>query len=255
VFPIKSFDGVAVEAAELTARGGLRNDRRFALFDAEGAIVNGKREGRLHALRVAYDESLSEVTLSNGPAGEPRSFRLDRENTALAAWLGNALGRDIRLHRDDDGGFPDDALAPGPTIVSTATLATVASWFPGLDVDSVRRRLRTNIEIDGVPPFWEDALYCGPGESVGFRIGSVDFEGTNPCQRCVVPSRDPDTGEPLAAFAKRVAEKRAATLPPWAQRTRFDHYYRLAVNTRALPLQAGRAVHVGEAVTLTSRIC
>jgi uncharacterized protein len=254
VFPIKSLDGIAVAAAKLTTRGGFQNDRRFALVDAAGEIVNGKRDVRVHALRVDYDAAVREATFTDAASRLRHTFRLASDNAELAAWLGTALGRPLRLACDDDGGFPDDPLAPGPTIVSTATLATVASWFPGLDVNAVRRRLRTNIEVDGVPPFWEDALYGEAGEGVKFRIGDAAFEGTNPCQRCVVPSRDPETGEALAAFAKRVAEKRAATLPPWADRTRFNHYYRLAVNTRAVPLQAGRVVRVGDPVALTQRV-
>jgi hypothetical protein len=152
------------------------------------------------------------------------------------------------VRRDENGGFPDDGNAPGPTVVSTATLAAVASWFPGLDVDSVRRRLRANVEIDGVPAFWEDALFGAAGDAVPFQLGAVELAGTNPCQRCIVPSRDPESGEPLPAFAKHVAERRAETLPPWAERTRFDHFYRLAVNTRAAPNQAGRAIRVGDSL-------
>src|SRR5581483_2540325 len=91
-------------------------------------------------------------------------------------------------------GFPDDLNAPGPTVISTATLRTVASWFPGLTVDDMRLRFRANLEIDGVEPFWEDRLYGEQGESVTIRIGRVTIEGVNPCQRCVVPTRDPSTG-------------------------------------------------------------
>jgi len=250
VFPIKSFDGVDVETAEITVRGGLRDDRRFALVDARGDVVNGKREAGVHALRVTYDATLTEAGFTHVPSEERRTFELAAQRAELAAWLGRVLGRELSLRCDDDGGFPDDTLAPGPTIVSTATLTTVAEWFPGLTTDSVRQRLRTNIEIDGVPPFWEDALYAQAGDTVAIVIGAAGFEGTNPCQRCVVPSRDPQTGEAMAAFAKRVAEKRAATLPPWADRTRFDHFYRLAVNTRAMPLQAGRRIHIGDRVTI-----
>jgi hypothetical protein len=46
-----------------------------------------------------------------------------------------------------------------------------------------------------------------------------------------------------------VSERRAATLPDWAERTRFDHFYRLTVNTRA-PRQAGRTVRIGDPVVL-----
>jgi uncharacterized protein YcbX len=230
----------------------LRNDRRFALVDPAGKYVNGKTEPRVHALRVSYDATLSVATFTDTGTGKRQTFRPAADGAALAEWLGPIFGRPIGVRCDDDGGFPDDALAPGPTIVSTATLSAVASWFPGLDVDSVRRRLRTNIEVDGVPPFWEDGLYGAADQSVPFRIGEVELEGTNPCQRCVVPSRDPLTGEILAAFSKRVAERRAATLPVWAERARFNHFYRLAINTRARVPQAGRALHVGDAVCLTA---
>jgi uncharacterized protein YcbX len=230
----------------------LRNDRRFALVDPAGKYVNGKTEPRVHGLRVSYDTTLSVATFTDAGTGQRQTFRLAADGAGLAQWLGPIFGRPVSLRCDDEGGFPDDALAPGPTIVSTATLSAVASWFPGLDVDSVRRRLRTNIEVDGVPAFWEDGLYGAAEHPVPFRIGEVEFEGTNPCQRCVVPSRDPFTGEVLAAFSKRVAERRAATLPAWAERARFNHFYRLAVNTRVRTPQAGHALHVGDAVCLTA---
>jgi uncharacterized protein len=250
IFPCKSFDGVAVDSAELTARGGLRHDRRFAVVDSAGRYVNGKTEPRVHGLRVTYDATLSVATFTNADTGERQTFRLAADGAALAAWLSPIFGRPVSLRRNDDGGFPDDELAPGPTIVSTATLSAVASWFPGLDVDSVRRRLRTNIEVDGVPAFWEDGLFGGADETVQFRIGDIELAGTNPCQRCVVPSRDPQTGEALPAFAKHVAARRAATLPVWAERARFNHFYRLAVNTRVLVAQAGRTLRVGDTVRL-----
>ncbi len=252
MFPLKSFDGADVDAAELTARGGFRHDRRFALFDAGGRYVNGKLEPRVHGLRVVYDRSLGEATFSDPVTGERRTFELASDGAAAAAWLGPILGRSVSLRSDDGGGFPDDERAPGPTIVSTATLAALAAWFPGLGIDSVRRRLRTNIEIEGVPAFWEDMLYAAAPATVPFRIGEAAFEGSNPCQRCVVPSRDPDTGAALPAFAKRVAEQRAASLPQWAERTRFDHFYRLAVNTRAAAHQLGRSVRVGDVLSLTA---
>ena len=67
-----------------------------------------------------------------------------------------------------------------------------------------------------------------------FAIGEARFAGTNPCQRCVVPSRWSSTGEvgPAEAFAKMFALQRRRNLPPWANVSRFDHYYRLATNTR-----------------------
>jgi uncharacterized protein YcbX len=187
---------------------------------------------------------------------EPVTFVFDEDPTQLTTWLSQHFGREIGLSYNAAGGFPDDTLAPGPTIVSTATLEAVASWFPGLTPDNVRARLRANIEVGGVPAFWEDALYTVEGEAVAFRAGEVTLEGTNPCARCIVPSRDPWTGAVLPAFAKIVAEQRAATLPAWAERSRFDHFYRLTVNTRADAAQIGNTIRVGDTLdvlTLSTR--
>lgn len=246
VFPFKSLDGTDVAASTLAARGGLQFDRAFALLDTSGAWVNGKREPRVHELRVDYDSTLSRATFVSPRIETPFTFAFDDHRSALERWFAQHFGKPIRVERDLGGGFPDDADAPGPTVVSAATLAEVASWFPGITADGVRRRLRSNIEVGGVPAFWEDGLYGSAGNVVAFRAGAVVLEGTNPCARCVVPSRDPRTGRPRPEFAKIVAERRAATLPEWAERSRFDHFYRLAVNTRADSAQAGRLIAVGD---------
>ena len=155
-------------------------------------------------------------------------------------------------------GFPDDDLAPGPTIVSTASLEAVCAWFPGMTLDSARLRFRASLEISGVPTesgqvpaFWEDRLFGADGASpVRFRIGDVLFEGSNPCARCVVPSREPSTGFVTPAFQRRFAERRQAALPHWAPAERFDHFYRMAVNTRVPASERGKLLRLGDAVEL-----
>ena len=56
------------------------------------------------------------------------------------------------------------------------------------------RRFRTNFVFSGGSPFQEDTFK-------NFKIGDVDFIGVKPCARCVLTTRDPDTGikgkEPL----------------------------------------------------------
>lgn len=246
VFPFKSLDGADVNASALVARGGLRSDRAFALFDEGGGFVNGKREPRVHELRVGYDADVTCATFVSPRIATRYVFAFDDDPLELSSWLSAHFERPVAVRRDLDGGFPDDLKAPGPTLVSTATLAAVAEWFPGVTTDGMRLRLRGNIEISGVPAFWEDELYTTAGEVVPFRIGSAVLEGTNPCARCVVPSRDAVTGVAVPAFAKVVAKRRAATLPAWADRSRFDHFYRLAVNTRAGAGQCGRTIAVGD---------
>ncbi len=250
VYPFKSLPGAEVPASVLTRAGSLWRDRAFALFDDAGVCVNAKRELAIHGLRVTFDEALTRADFSNAGTDPAFSFAFDDDPRALESWLAAYFRKPVALRRDDAGGFPDDPRAPGPTIVSTATLAEVASWFPELDAANVRARLRANIEIDGVPPFWEDHLFAGPGVTVKFSVGDVAFEGVNPCARCIVPSRDAESGVPILDFAKRVAERRAANLPAWADRSRFDHFYRLAVNTQAPASAEPATVRVGDPVRL-----
>ena len=65
-----------------------------------------------------------------------------------------------------------------------------------------------------------------------------------------MPSRDTASGEIYPHFAKTFAQRRRETLPTWAPASRFDHYYRLAVNTRAAPAAAPCVLRVGDAVRI-----
>jgi len=229
VYPFKSLDGVELERAELTPGGALAWDRRFALFDARDRIVNAKRTAALHALRARFDLDANTITLS-APDRPPVTCDLhDRRD--LDAWLGAFFGQAIVTRENPHGGFPDDTAASGPTIISAATLAAVAAWFPELTVASLRDRLRANLELADVPAFWEDCLFAAD-RLIPFQVGPVTFEGVNPCQRCIVPARDPATGRAYPNFQRTFGERRRATLPTWTDRRAFDHFYRLSVNTR-----------------------
>ena len=102
-------------------------------------------------------------------------FHLDEERLALAAVVSDFLGFPVQLQQNTTMGFPDDTDSSGATIISTATLTEVASWFPGINVDEMRRRMRANMEIDGVPAFWEDGLLAGSGETVAFKWEMFSF--------------------------------------------------------------------------------
>ena len=76
------------------------------------------------------------------------------------------------------------------------------------------------------------------------------FLGHNPCQRCVVPTRDPDSSDPVAGFQKKFMELRRAPVPEWADARRFNHFYRFAVNTSITPAEAGKRLRIGDAVKI-----
>ncbi len=247
VFPIKSLCGLSLSEARITPGGILEHDRTYAIFDGEGRLVNGKRTPRVHQIQATYDKDVREVCLAERGAATPARFPLG-DTEAVARWLSDFFGFRVALQYEPVRGFPDDCIAFGPTIVSEASLNRVAGWFGALPVDDVRRRFRTNLELAVAQPFEEDRLFGGPDERTAFQIGAVRLSGHNPCQRCVVPTRDPFTGDVRRGFQKTFAEQRERELPPWTDARRFNHYYRFAVNTSIDPSEGGKILRVGDPV-------
>jgi len=245
VFPVKGLDGEAVDRASLRSGGTLAGDRAFALVD-EGETVNAKDFPGLHEFRTDYDPERETLAVA-GPDGDRREFDLGEELDAAGDWFAARLDADLSLARaDPDSGFVDRP-SMGPSVVSTATLEAVASWFDALDVEGVRRRLRANVEVGGVPAFWEDR-FVGD-DAPAFEVGGVRFEGVTPCNRCVVPSRDPETGESLADFRRTFLRERERSFPEWADWDAFDHYYAVMILARATD-PGGEALAVGDDVTV-----
>jgi uncharacterized protein YcbX len=269
--PIKALDPISVNEARIGPNGGLELDRVWALYSADDRWVNAKRTAAMHLIRAAYALDTSSVTLT--VPGDRRdipamTFAFPGDPEGAAEWFSMYFEQSIQVRYTREG-FPDDGLAAGPTIVSTASLETVCEWFPGMTLDEARRRFRTTLEINSLdsgdaggengyastseklPPFWEDRLFAESETSVvRFKIGDVAFEGSNPCARCPVPARESQTGVDTLGFQKQFIELRRAQLPPWAPVDRFDHFYRLATNTRVPSTELGKVLRVGDALRL-----
>jgi uncharacterized protein len=257
IYPIKSLDGALVDRAQISAGGALAFDRRWAIVDERGQIVNAKRTAQIQQIRSRFDFSLPPIdsvpqlliTLqANG--GVSQTFNLPTELIDSAKWLSSLLGFPVSLIEDAVGGFPDDLAASGPTIISKATLETICTWFPDLDLAEARRRFRTNLELSGVPAFWEDRLFGASVEVVEFQLGDVRCEGINPCQRCIVPTRNSLTGETRPKFQQIFTQQRKQTLPIEVNRSRFDHFYRLGINTRIPLSEVGKFLDIGDLVVV-----
>ena len=249
IYPVKSLDGVSVETARVLPSGALADDRRFAIFDGLGQYVNGKRNPRVHLLRSSYDPATNVLKFSAGADGRSKALNVFSQRRELEECLTEFFGFPVTFRENIGVGFPDDTESPGPTIIATATLREIAGWF-GLTLDQTRARFRTNLEVDGVPAFWEDHLYGLRGTTVRFTVGDVLFDGINPCQRCVVPARDTATGMSLPEFAKRFVEKRRQHLPKWAESSRFNHFYRVAINTRLADPKPFLRLSIGDKVNI-----
>jgi uncharacterized protein len=251
--PIKSLDPVQVNEARIGPGGGLEHDRAWALYSTDGQWVNGKRTAAVHPIRAAYAADLKSVALSiPGDARKiaAKTFAFPDDTPGASRWFSNYFEQPITVRYSPEG-FPDDSIASGPTIISTATLETIGGLFPGMTVEDARLRFRMTLEVNGVPAFWEDQLFGEEERSaVRFRIGEVNFEGSNPCARCPVPTRDPHTGEMILGFQKQLSDYRRANMPSCIAEARFDHYYRLGINTRVAFTEMGKVLRVGQPIEL-----
>ena len=248
--PIKALDPVQVKEARIGPGGGLEFDRVWALYSSDGQWINGKRTAAVHLIRATYAPDLTSVTLSvPDRRGTPtKTFDFPGGSADAAQWFSAFFDQPVAVRYSPEG-FPDDTVANGPTIISTATLDAIATVFPGLTASDMRLRFRTTLEIDAVPPFWEDQLFAAePNQLVPFRIADVHFEGSNPCVRCPVPPRNPQTGAIVPGFQKLFSDYRRSHIPNWTPEARFDHYYRLATNTRVAPSEEGKLLRVGDPV-------
>ncbi|MCA6611458.1 MAG: MOSC N-terminal beta barrel domain-containing protein [Pseudanabaena sp. M158S2SP1A06QC] len=254
VFPIKSLDPISLDEVTITSGGSLTGDREFAIFDQNGHYVNGKRNSKIHLIRASYDLDNRMVSLHIQNQSEVCTFHLDKERASLVNWFSIFFGKPVELRQNVINGFPDDPDAWGATVVSEASLKTVQSWYEHsqIDLEQIRRRFRTNLEIADTEAFWEDQLFAKSGETVPFTIGDVQFLGINPCQRCSVPTRDPFSGLVYPEFQKNFTSQRESSLPDNVERSRFNHFYRFALNTRIPLAEAGKVLRLGDAVSFRS---
>jgi len=253
LYPIKSLDPIFVNQADILPKGALSWDRRFALFDESDNVIDAKKYPAIHKIRATYDLSQHTVTLATPQTStETIQFHMTESRTELEAWFNEYFDQKVTLKENNDRGFPDDIAASGPTIISTQTYEELSRWFPNISIEELRIRFRANLEFTGDLPFCEDRLYSNSEPPVLFQIGSVTLAGSNPCKRCVVPSRSPLTGETNPDFMKTFIQNRKATFPAWAPLSLFQNMYRLTVNTR-LPNRSvshSACIQIGDLISI-----
>lgn len=247
--PIKALNAVTKDSVRISEIGGLVGDREFAIVDADGEYVNGKRTPAVHRLQADFDDDLSGVRLATANRDQVVQFDLEEDQPAMEAWLSDFFGYDVSLERGEGGSLTDssvlgDTQYVGPTLISQATLDEVASWFEEINAAEMERRLRPNLVIDGVEAFWEDQFANGGA----IWINNVKIHGVKPVPRCVVPKRDPATGEETPGFQERFVDQREATFPSWAPDGAFDHFFKVMLLTRIPEAFWGEQLRVGDRV-------
>ncbi|WP_377477225.1 MAG: MOSC N-terminal beta barrel domain-containing protein [Microcoleus anatoxicus] len=250
IYPIKSLDGLAVSQATLLPSGALKGDRSFAICDEQGEFVNCQRHNGACFLRLSFNISNNIVGLKIQGTEQELFFHIDRERTRIQSWLTNYFGFRVKLVENLLTGFPENPAAPGPTIISTETIAEIASWFPRVCVNEMRQHLRANIEIGDVPPFWEDQLFTANEEIVRLQIGTITFEALNPSQRSILSSRPYLREEVYPNFQNVFTAKRHKTIADSARQLPLNHLSQLNINTRVPDRLSGKILQIGDEVKI-----
>jgi uncharacterized protein YcbX len=184
---------------------GVRENRRFYLIDSRDRMINSKVLGALQQVVADYSEAQRTLRLEL-PDGRSidDAIRLgDRVTTTFfsrtaqgrlvegpwSAALSECFDRPLRLVEVDGARTGVDRGATGAvSLISRASLARLAQEGGKDSIDS--RRFRMLIEIDGVSAHAEDGWV---GRAV--RIGETTIEFGGHVGRCLITSRDPDTGQ------------------------------------------------------------
>jgi uncharacterized protein YcbX len=202
--PVKGTRLQSVGSVSL-GRDGARDNRRFYVIDDRERMLNAKQLGALVSVVAEYraeDGQLGltfpggdvvEGVVSRGDSVQNRFFsRMTQARLVEGPWsaaLSEYCGQPLRLaEADGDGSAVDRGRTGGATLISRASLGRLTSAAGVPDVDE--RRFRMLIEIDGVEAHEEDG-WVGRRARVGGALISWDGH----VGRCLVTSRDPDSGE------------------------------------------------------------
>lgn len=185
----------------------MTENRRFHLVGEDGLRFGARECGELFEIEADYDAAAERLALRfpDGTEvgaqvrlgasletdfwGRPVPGRVVEGPWAEA--LSEYVGRPVRVVRPDEpGGAVDRGTARGPvTLVSDASLAELGrqSGEAG-QVDG--RRFRMLIGVDGCGPHEEDSWL-----GLQVRLGEATVRLTGTVGRCVVTTRNPDSGK------------------------------------------------------------
>ena len=204
---ITAIKGLRVQSRDeiVLERAGVPGNRRFYLVDERGRLANSKTVGELSALRSEYDDDERRLTLTLADGerlsevvrlGEEIDTRFYSAPIRAPLVLGpfseaisSHTGRELRLV---EAGLAARAVDRGDqgtvSLLSQESLGHLSAIAgDGADIDP--RRFRMLVEIDGVEPHGEDAWV---GHRV--RIGDALVRFNGHVGRCLITSRDPDSG-------------------------------------------------------------
>lgn len=206
-YPLKSCQGESLEVANLEALG-IAGDRQLILAEMDGRFISARRDpqllltsvvssgdswiamhpkaGSLHIL--PYTSALSDVQVWGRTISAPRL-------TTAEDWFSSLLGRPVQLLLNNN--MAEDKAAKRypwgpifsdgyPLLVCNSASLEAVNAASGGDFQMARFRPNLVIETDRA---WTEGDWCR------IQIGEAILRREKPCERCVLVTRDPSTGE------------------------------------------------------------
>jgi uncharacterized protein YcbX len=203
-WPVKSMAGERVGALAVDGFGvaGDRAVGAFEVFQGTRRRVSAVPVPRLLAWSAAYPDDPGPIDrdapprpIITAPDGTPR----DWEDPELAEALAADVGRALSLAWDPCG-QPDIEATVHVTV--EASLRDLGATL-GAPVDLRRFRSSIHLELDAEP--WAELDWIGRR----LRVGDAILEVVEGCERCAMPTRDPDTQAKWPQLLRLLAAERA----------------------------------------------
>jgi uncharacterized protein len=223
IFPVKSLDGYSPDSAIVEKRG-LQHDRRWMITEPDGTFMTQRTNAKMALLKAVVEGDFLHIFEKKDPENRVEihlntegvdiqvkvwddTVSVSRTSVEADEFLSDFLGKQCFLTKmnprndrpvEEKYNLGDDivSLADGyPFLIIGESSMQDLNNRMGIPLSI--RRFRTNFVFSGGLPFIEDSFK-------NFRIGDVDFVGVKNCARCVLTTRDPDSGvkgrEPLATL-------------------------------------------------------
>ncbi|MDC0948514.1 MOSC N-terminal beta barrel domain-containing protein [Gammaproteobacteria bacterium] len=212
IHPVKSCRASSLQQVNV-ATHGLENDRVLMAIDANGKFVTARKCPQL--LQLSVDAEGDQFVLSHPQGGTLQlhvsefdlhlqdiqvwkdQFKAYSTTSQADRWLSEALGMELKLLYigktlqrrlgEDDPLRPAITFADGdPIMLMGESSAQAINAQAGL-AEGVGR-YRANLIIGGIDAFVEEQWQR-------VRIGDVQLRFVKRCERCILTTRDPQTGQ------------------------------------------------------------
>jgi uncharacterized protein len=216
VYPVKSCQGLAAAAVQLTPTGFYR-DRHWMMVNPAGKFLTQRELPRMALITTALTTQGVRLTVSDRSAFDVQIADACQERTvtvwrdtlialdagdAAAQWLSQFLQTDVRLisfapqarrvsSREWTGDVESlNQFSDGYAMlaISEASLADLNSRLPSAVQPLPMSRFRPNIVLSGLDAYDEDRIH-------ELHAGAVRLRIVKPCTRCKITTTDQVSGE------------------------------------------------------------